>query len=164
MTVWSVMMTIALCGSIMAEDNVQVPNRMAVSEIGEWVSFNLPDGYVQKHTVVKREGVGAEAQVTIRVDNIYDGEVVNSDYIVEDAGEPVTEVSPSEDAGVAFTCRPDAFMLKGKEYQGVALEVTRDGKPYQVWYISADIPVYGLGKRTSADNTSGFEIGDFGMN
>lgn len=49
MTVWSVMMTIALCGSIMAEDNVQVPNRMAVSEIGEWVSFNLPDGYVQTH-------------------------------------------------------------------------------------------------------------------
>lgn len=156
-------MILGICGVTMSAEGRNVPNRMAVSEVGEWVSFNLPDGYVQKHMVVKRDGTGPEAQVTIRVDNIYDSEVVDSKYITEPAGELMTEVTPPEDAAVEITCRPDAFTLKGKEYDGVAIDVTKDGKPYQVWYVSSDIPVYGLGKRTTADGTRDFEVADFGM-
>lgn len=163
MTVCLVVMAIAMCADAGAEDSLQVPNRMAKSEIGEWVVFNLPDGDIQKHIVVKRDGEGVKAQVTIRVDNIYDGEVVNSEYIVEDAGESHVAVPPPHDEKVKIRCRDETIGLKGNEYKGVRLDVERDGKPYQTWYISSDIPVYGLIRRSEA-NGAEFEIADFGMN
>lgn len=152
-------------GVVGAEDAATlVPNRLAVAEIGEWVSFELPDGYIQKHIVVKREGEGPESQVTIRVDNIYKDEVVNSDYKVETAGEPLAELPQPEDPEVTLSCRPEVFTLKGKEYAGVAIDVKRAGEPYQIWYVTADIPVYGLAKRDGFGGSAGFEIADFGSN
>lgn len=140
-----------------------VPNRLAVAAIGEWVSFELPDGYVQKHTVVKREGEGPGALVTIRVDNIYDDEIVDSNYITETAGEPLAELPHPEREDITLSSAPETFGLKGKQYPGTAITVKRDGKTIQVWYVSSDLPVYGLGKRVDAEGADDFEIADFGM-
>ncbi|MCD8138713.1 MAG: hypothetical protein LUE17_02870 [Planctomycetaceae bacterium] len=137
---------------------------MAISEVGEWMAFNLPDGYTQVHTVVKRDGDGAEAQITIRVDNVYDGEVVDTKYITETAGEAMTELPEPSSADTTLSIRPTKFTLKGHEYDGVAIDVAKNGEPYQVWYVSSDIPVYGVGKRTNADGFASYEIADFGMN
>lgn len=151
-----------LGGSALAGESV--PNRMAKAEIGEWVAFALPDGYIQKHTVVKRQGEGADAEITLRVENVYDGEVVDVNYITELAGEALVTLPEPEDPAFTLSCRKTKFTLKGKEFEGLALDIQKDGKPHLVWYVSADIPVYGVGKRTGADGAVTFEMADFGKN
>ncbi|MCC8190108.1 MAG: hypothetical protein LIP77_05645 [Planctomycetes bacterium] len=146
-----------------AEEVTMLPNRMAVSAVGEWVEFSLPDGYIQRHTVAERNGEGPEAEVIIRVDNIYDGEVVESSTVTETAGEPETAPPVPSDTSVTLRCYPDTFSIRGAEYEGVAVEVSRDGEPYQIWYVSPDIPVYGLGKRENLNDDGSFEIAGFGL-
>lgn len=65
-----------------AGETILVPNRLALAKVGEWATYRIPDGFIQKHTVVERVGEGRKAQLKIRVDSILDGEVVDSTEMV----------------------------------------------------------------------------------
>lgn len=128
-----------------------LPNRLAAARVGEWVVYSIPDGYTQKHTVVERVGEGAAARVAIRVENMADGEVVDTIEMVEIAGEPVAQIPPIEEEGVAVDVNAETFDILGKRFEGYVIEVFRSGESYQTWRITPDLPVYGIAARTTND-------------
>ena len=132
----------------MAQDGVLVPNRLATAKIGEWASYKLPDGYIQKLTVAGREGSGELAMVTVRIENIYDGEVVTAHEITQEAGEALTEPRIPEEQGVTVSVRRDTAEAAGKSWPATIVQIDRnrgeDDDGSVEWWVTADIPVFGI--------------------
>ena len=117
-----------------------IPNRLAAAKVGEWVLYKIPGGYTQKQTVVKREGDGAAAKVTVRVDNIYEGQVANSHEMTDTAGTSFAPLPPT-DSGVKLSVSKEKITVKGKTIDAVKLDKDNGES---VWYLSPEIPVYGV--------------------
>ena len=150
-------------GSAMALE--AVPNRLATAKAGEWASYGFPNGYTQKQTVISREGDGAEAMVTVRIEDIYENEVVQTREISRPAGEPMTEPEIPDDPNISVDIRQDNTEVKGKTLAATVIVVDKDyddeDDERSEWWISSEIPVFGIIK-VVADGETRFEIVDFG--
>ena len=159
----------ALClgASLAVAGEIGVPNRLAVAKVGEWASYRVPNGYTQKLTVVAREGDGPSATVTVRVDNIYDSQVVNSSEIVRDAGEPIEapRVPGNNVESVEIETRTMTVLNRQLLVTIVDIEYDNgdDDDDDVEWYLSGDIPVFGIIKQVTDDNTP-FELVEYGDN
>lgn len=146
-----------------------VPNRLATAKVGEWATYSVPNGYQQKLTVIKREGDGPEAQVTVRVDNIYDGQLVNSTEFVRDAGAPMEPPRVDYEPGVSVEIKRRSVTVKGRSMEATVVEVEYDYDDEDIddeeveWYVSAEVPVFGIIRKIEDDKTV-FELVDFGEN
>ena len=158
-------LALTACCSQAVAGETGVPNRLAVAKVGEWASYNVPNGYIQKLTVVKREGEGSEALVTVRVDNIYDGQLVNSTEFTRDAGEPFEQPRVEMGPGVKVDIDTERKTVKGKSIEVTVVEIEYDYDDDEdediEWHVSAEIPVFGILKRVENDETV-FELVDFG--
>lgn len=153
--------------AVMAEDNgILVPNRLANAKVGEWASYRLPDGYIQKLTVAKRLGSGPEALVTVKIENIYDGEVVTVHEITQEAGESPTAPRIPAEEGMTVSVRKDSATVKDKTYPVTIVQLDRytgdeeDDRSTE-WWSTPDIPVFGIIKRVE-DGELQWEIEDWG--
>lgn len=158
---------LAMGAAAMAAD-VLVPNRLATAKVGEWASYKVPNGYTQKLTVIKREGEGSSALVTVRVDNIYEGELVESTEFTRDAGEPMEPPRVPDEPGIEVEITTRTATIKGKSVSAVVVEIEYDDDYFDdddiedvEWWVSADIPVFGI-IRQEVDDDVMFEIIDFG--
>lgn len=151
-------------GAAMAADDL-VPNPLATAKIGEWAQYKVPNDYIQKLTVISREGEGPDAMVTVRIDDIYDGEVVATREISQDAGEPMSPPRLPDDPGIKVTIEKKDAVVKGatlaatvvlvdKEYEGEDAEKSE-------WWVASEIPVFGIIKKVT-DGETVFEILDYG--
>ncbi len=146
-----------------------VPNRLATAKVGEWATYRLPDGYTQKQTVIARTGTGPEAMVTIRIENIYDGQVVTTAEVQEQAGTPITAPQVPDQVGVKLEIKKENVQVKGRNIVATVLDMERDddngdddGDDEETkWYLSAEIPVFGIIKQKVDDDVV-FELVDFG--
>ena len=152
-------------GAAMAQDGIMVPNRLADAKVGEWASYSLPNGYIQKLTVTKRFGEGPEALVSVKIENIYDGEVVTAQEITQEAGEPTTAPEVPAQEGVTVSVRHDTATVKGKSTPAAIVQIERfsgdedDGK-VEYW-LTRDIPVFGIIKKVE-DGEVQWEIAEWG--
>lgn len=162
---------LAVCGVLgltaaaMAQDGVLVPNRLAEAKVGEWASYRLPNDYTQKLTVTKRLGEGPDALVTVKIENIHGGEVVNAHEITQEAGEPMNPPRIPEQKGVTVSVRQDNAAVKGETIAATVVNVDRylgDEDDTKVeWWVAKEIPVFGIVKRV-VDGETIFEIADWG--
>ena len=127
-----------------------VPNRMATAKTGEWALYEMPDGYVQKHIVAAREGSGPEAEVTIRIENIYDGQVVETKELQMEAGEPWRESYFAGDDTKKVAVETGRTQVAGKDIATVTVRVTDAEGNESEWVVSPEIPVFGLIRQSGA--------------
>ncbi|MCD8351733.1 MAG: hypothetical protein LUC93_14085 [Planctomycetaceae bacterium] len=161
-------MLLAACPVLMAADHNPdlIPNRLSFAKVGEWVSYSMPNDYTQKLTVVGRDGNPYGEQVTIKVENIYDGEVVTTREITQDAGEPFSAPRVPYDQGVTIALRQEAVAFKGAPLAVSVVEIFHyDEDPEAVtqeeYWISSDIPVFGILKKVE-DGEVDWELADYG--
>lgn len=146
-----------------------IPNRLATAKIGEWATYRLPNGYLQKLTVIKRDGEGPEAMVTVRVENIYDNEVVNTIEFARDAGNPMEPPRVEDDPAVSWEITTRNVTVNGKAIVATVVEIEYEYDDDDIddeeveWYMSADIPVFGLIKKVDDDDVT-FELVEYGEN
>lgn len=145
-----------------------VPNRLAAAKVGEWALYQVPNNYTQKLTVTAREGEGAAAMVTVRIDDIYDGEVVTTREISQEAGEAMIPPQVPDEPEIAVTFDTGTFSIKGKTVDATVVKVAKDFEGEEddentEWWMSTDIPVFGVVKKIT-DGESVFEVIDFGDN
>ncbi len=147
---------------------IRVPNRLATAKVGEWASYSLPSGYIQKQSVISRTGEGPSASVVVRIENIYQGQLVNSHEIVKEAGDPyhMPEI-PTNDGSVKFSRK--TITVKGKPIDTMVIEMEEedegddDDDEEVKWYISAEIPVFGI-VRQEMDDDIVYDLVDYGTN
>lgn len=155
----------ALAGIGTATALEAVPNRLATAKVGEWASFRMPNGYTQKQTVTAREGEGPEAMVTVRIEDIYENEVVNTREISTPAGEPMAVPQIPDDPALSVDIDRKTAVVKGRSIAATVIEIEKDYEDdddeESEWWISAEIPVFGLIKKVVDDEVE-FEIIDFG--
>ncbi|MCD8141247.1 MAG: hypothetical protein LUE17_16035 [Planctomycetaceae bacterium] len=161
-------MLLAACPAVMAEDHNPdlVPNRLSFAKAGEWASYTLANGYTQKLTVVSRDGDPYGEQVTIKVENIYDGEVVETREISQDAGEPFTAPQVPYDQGITVNLRQEAVPFEGRQLAVSVVEILHyDEDPEAVtreeYWISSDIPVFGILRKIENGEVE-WELADYG--
>ncbi len=142
-----------------------VPNRLSYAKVGEWASYKLPDGYIQKLTVVDRSGDGPEAMVDILVENIYDGEVIEAKRISHEAGEPTTSPDTSAAPGVLVAIRHETAAINGRTVPVSVVEVLKnaaeDDRSSTEWWTSGEVPVFGIVKKV-VDGQTEWELDGFG--
>lgn len=153
-------------GAVLAGESV--PNRLATAKVGEWASYKFPYGYTQKQTVINRTGDGPEAEVTVRIEDIYENEVVKTREMTQPAGEPMTQPQIPENLGFAISIEIEKrnATVKGKTILATVIEVEKDyddddDDEESEWWVSAEIPVFGLIKKVTDDEIV-FEIVDYG--
>ena len=168
-TIAALVMAVAICGVVWAEDGYNpdlLPNRLSFAKVGEWVSYALPDGYVQKLSVIRRAGDSDEGTVTVRVENLWKGEVVDSREITEVAGESFTAPRVPNEPGVTVALRQEAATLRGSPVAVSVVEInTYSDDPDEVkaveYWITSDIPVFGILKKVE-DGEVEWELADYG--
>lgn len=151
-----------------AQDGDLIPNRLSCAEVGEWASYRLPGGYVQKLTVTGRSGQGDDALVTITVENIYDGKVVDTKEISHEAGPVMTTPSIPNVPGVTVAVRNELAKLKGKDIVAGVVEINKflgvddEDNTVTEWWTSCDVPVFGILKKVT-DGDAEWELHQFGF-
>ncbi len=139
-----------------------LPNRLATAEVGEWVMYQLPGGFTQRHMVVERTGSGEDANITIKVDDILDGKVTQSHEVTEIAGKPMAPMPQLKDPATTAVVREETVKVKDKSFKCVAVDIKKGNDVMRTWYVSPDFPVYGLVKRVEVKGTEpSFEAVDF---
>lgn len=161
-------LALGVCGAVGAvEYNPDlVPNRLSFAKVGEWVSYSLPSGYTQKLTVMKRDGDGDTAMVTVRVENIYEGEVTESREITHEAGEPYSAPQVPQRQGVTVALRQETADMKGRPVAVSVVEINTyapdpDERKSVEYWITSDVPVFGILKKVE-DGEIEWELADWG--
>ncbi len=149
-----------LSASVAFAAEAKLPNPLHDAKPGEWALFEIPGGYTQKQTIVSRQGSGPEAEIKIRIDNIYNGEVVNSQEVTEVAGEESFEL-PEPESDVVLSVTEETIALKGKDVPVTVITATESDGSATSWYISPVVPVYGLVKQVADDEVE-INLVDFG--
>lgn len=157
-----------LCFSVVVAADFEIPNRISVAKVGEWATYTMPNDYVQKQTVVSRTGNGQDDTVVVKIENIYQGQVITTAEVVEPAGKPLREVNrPEAGSGIEVDVKNTTMHVKGKSIPVTVIEVEYDeddDDDYEVkWYLSAEVPVFGI-VRQETDGDVEYELLDFGTN
>ncbi|MCD8140050.1 MAG: hypothetical protein LUE17_09800 [Planctomycetaceae bacterium] len=153
--------------------SVLIPNGLWDAKVNDWVIFKMRDGSRTRHSVLARTGAGKDADITLRSE-VLDGErVVSSRRWVQKVGEqfvePPVEGEFSDNGEVdrslyTFTRREDSISFDGSEMPIQVVEVYKQNNLLRTWYLSTQLPVYGVIKRSSgANRESDFEVVDFGF-
>lgn len=142
----------------------QIPNSMYNAKVGEWALYNVPGGYQQKQTVAKVEGSGTDAQVTVRIDNIYNNQVVQTQEMVVPAGPQYHGGSPED--GASISIGTENVTVKGRSLPATVVTVTSEGDVSKT-YLSMDVPLFGLIRIVNSGDgqeETAFDLVDYGDN
>lgn len=161
-TIFSLSALVFLCLFPLAVAGEGLPNHLFGAKVGEWALFSVPGGYTQKQTIVGRQGSGADADVTIRVETSLNGNLIDSQEITELAGD-ATVPQPEPEPGTAVTVTAATLAVKGTNYPVTVVTTTERDGTVESWHVSPDIPVYGLVKQV-VDGKTEVELVDFGWN
>lgn len=162
-----------IVSAAVAED-FYVPNPLGDSVLGDWVLYQTSDdGHQrQKMTVVKIEGEDEDMKITVQFDNIVQGKLVNSGKSVHSIDDFSNEMSSDGKPGTTISLRSEEVSIKNKPVLCTVVTVEREGADaagdgenkqpgLREWYLSEDIPVYGV-VRQEEDGEVKSRLIDFG--
>lgn len=157
--------TVAVAGDMMS---VMIPNGLYEAESGDWVMFKMADGSKQKFSVVSKAGTGENADVTIRCETFDGDRMVTSRRWVQKVGKNFMQPPPEEKdeeqlKKYTFNRREDTINFDGSKMGIQIVEVYKSGRLVRTWYLSTEIPVFGVIKRLGANKSTDFEVVDFGF-
>ncbi|MCC8190687.1 MAG: hypothetical protein LIP77_08645 [Planctomycetes bacterium] len=159
---------LVVVGAAAAAAEIRLPSRIATATVGEWASYRLPDGYIQKQTVIERDGTGPEAVVTVRIENIFDGEVIETKEISREAGEPEYVHQLSGDPAVTVDVSTREEVVHGQTLTATIIDVNKEydddddlENEVSEWVLSAEIPVFGMIRKVTNGQTE-FELIEYG--
>ncbi len=145
---------------------VTIPNGLYTAEKGDWVEFKMANGMVQKVSILERSGSGTKAQVTVRTENYLDGKIQDSRRVVQEVGEEYIDPPADREGGEkgdSFGRRKGVAMIGDGEAEVNIIDVYKGDKLLRTWYLTPEIPVYGVLKLVRGDGSTVFETIDFGV-
>ncbi len=144
---------------------VTIPNGLATAVTGDWVEFRLRDGRNQRVSILDREGSSPDGKVSIRTEHYLDGKILDSRRVSQAIGEEFVEPPAERDGekGDSFGRRRGTAIIQGGEAEVSIIDVYKGDRLLRTWYLSPEIPVYGVLKLVRGDGTSEFEVVDFGV-
>lgn len=162
-TKWLLAAALVFClASASAGEGAVIPNSLHDARVGEWTLYKTQNGYTQKHTVVKVDGTGPSAAVAVRIDNIYNGEVVDSHEVYHEAGGVNHPIKLPEGRDAKIEVSTKDVTVKGKTIRATVVELERDDDEME-WYLSDEVPVFGMIKQISDDDLE-YDLIDYGNN
>lgn len=144
-------------------EKIFIPNGLAHAEIGDWIMFKMGDGSVQKHSIVEREGEGPKGEIVIRIENMVNNEVASTRRIRQPIGEEFVEPPTPEGETRHYERRKETVTFEGSALEITIIDVFNKDKLDRTWYLSSELPVYGVIKKVFANGDSEFEVIDFGF-
>lgn len=161
---------VAVAAVASAEDSeYYIPNPLGDAEVGDWVRYAVSaDGnQEQRMTVVRRQGEGDDLKITVKYDTYSQGKLVNSGQTIHDAKDFTNEL-PAQAGHAEINIDEEEVEVKGTTLVVTVVrfaEEPEEGKKTgktREWYLSDDIPVYGVIKQVeNGEKTS--SLLDFGF-
>ena len=144
-------------------EKIFIPNGLAHAEIGDWIMFKMGDGTVQKHSIVEREGDAPKGEIVVYIQNMVNNEPTTGRRIRQPIGEEFVEPPVPEGESHTYERRKETVMFEGAALEITIIDVFNGDKPVRTWYLSSELPVYGVIKKVLANGDSEFEVIDFGF-
>ncbi len=146
-------------------ENIHIANGLTSADVGDWVLFKLPDGKTQKHTVMARNGAGKEATATVQIVDFQGNVPVFSRKVTSPAGEEFVQPPMPEGKKYTFERRKETVDFDGSAIEATIVDVfDGDGsKKIRTWYLSTEIPVYGMIKRVGETGVDEIALVTFGV-
>lgn len=144
-------------------EKIYIPNGLAHAEIGDWILFKMVDGTTQKHAIVEREGEGPTAEIVIRIENIVNDQPSSARRIRQAVGEEFVEPPVPEGEKHTYERRKETVMFEDSALEITIIDVFNNDSLERTWYLSSELPVYGVIKKVLASGASEFEVIDFGF-
>lgn len=146
----------------------EVPNPLADSQVGDWVSYAISDDgrQEQKMTVIRRDGDGDGLKVVVKYDTYVNGMLTNSGTTTHSGADFAGQLPVQPGEGVEVEIDARDIEVKGEAIPCIVVKVTKNeggGKPPVVreWFLSDMIPVYGV-VRQSENGKSTSRLLDYG--
>ncbi len=157
---------ILLAGALSAAETlaeVRIPNGLAHAQIGDWILFKMADGTLQKHSIIERTGAAPDGEIVVHIETMVNNQPQDARRFRQAIGEEL--VKPPVPAGQTHTYRrrQESIIFEGTALDITILDVLNNGALERTWYLSAELPVYGVIKKTFANGSSEFEVVDFGF-
>lgn len=150
--------------------SVMIPNGLYEAEAGDWVMFKMADGSKMKYSVVSRTGPGEAADITLRAETFDGDRMTASRRWVQKVGpnfmQPSVEGLEENDKAkknFSFNRREDTINFDGSKMGIQIIEVFDGNNLIRTWYLSTEIPVFGVIKRVGRSKAADFEVVDFGF-
>ncbi len=154
---------LAVSAASQAADLGKIPVALTKAKVGQWASYTVMGGVQQKQTVTSIEGTGDDQVITVKLEVMMNGQVMQSQDQKVTMREAKDVAGDSPWAQAPDTKISDAKVtIKGKEYNAVLVEFTLNGSKAK-FYFSDAVPVYGIVKM-EAEGAPGplMELVDFG--
>lgn len=158
----AIVLATAACAAEQFE-KVFIPNGLAHAEIGDWITFKMADGTTQKHSIIERTGESPDGEIVIRIEAFSNNELQNSRRIRQAIGKEFVEPPVPEGEKHTYERRKENITFEGAQLEITIIDVLNGGKLSRTWYLSTELPVYGVIKKTFANGSSEFEVVDFGF-
>ncbi len=142
---------------------VTIPNGLAHAKLGDWITFKMADGTQQRHTVIERTGDTPTSEIVVRIETLVNNQPQDVKRFRQNVGEEF--VKPPVPYGETHTYRrrQESITFEGTLLEITILDIMNNGTLVRTWYLSTELPVYGVIKKTFANGSSEFEVVDFGF-
>lgn len=144
-------------------ENIHIANGLTGASVGDWVLFSMPDGTMQKHTVMEKNGAGTDATAVVQIVDFKGNVPTFSRKVTSPAGEEFIQPPMPEGKKYTFERRKETVDFDGTALEVTVVDVFDGDKKVRTWYLSTEFPVYGTMKRLDADGKAEFSIVTFGM-
>lgn len=152
---------LAIAGAAAAADASREPDPTKTMKVGQWVLYKDAAGIEHKQSIIALEGEGDERVVTFKIEEIRDGEVVDSEDKPMNLAERRTVESEARKIHSEIAYDTEKVTVAGRDFDAVVLSVDYKGKRVRT-YMSEEVPVTCVIKVEVDDEGPVVELIDFG--
>ncbi len=142
---------------------VLIPNGLAHAQIGDWIMFKMADGTIQKHSIIERTGDAPNGEIVVHIETMVNNQPQDARRFRQAIGEEMVEPPVPDGQIHTYRRRRETITFEGTQLEITILDVMSGGSLVRTWYLSTELPVYGVIKKTFANGSSEFEVVDFGF-
>lgn len=143
------MFVVCACGLAQAADFSSIPNPLKNVKADQWVSYTAMGGVEQKQTVTKVEGEGDDRVVTINMEFLMNGNVMQAQETKISLKDANAEQEAAWKADPNIKVSEVTVNAAGKDIKATLIETTEQGITTKL-YLSEEIPVSGIVKMESS--------------
>lgn len=151
---------VAACSLIQAADYSKLPKPLDNAKVGQWVHYKIMGGMEQKQSITAIEGDGDDRVITLTIEIMQNGAVVQSQETKLNLKEAKAQEEAARASTPDVTIVEETITVNGKSYDAVVVEGEANGMKSRI-YMSEKIPVSGMLKM-DAGGMAMLELVDFG--
>ncbi len=142
---YAAVLVLAVSAVSQAADFSKIPTPITKAKVGQWVTYNSMGGIQQKQSIIAIEGAGDDQVVTIKLEMMMNGQVMQSQEqkVGIKEAKDVANSPWSQDPNIKIT--EAKVSVKGKDVDGVIVEFTQAGATSKL-YLSNAVPIHGIVK------------------